>query len=88
MCSFIKDFCKNLSNKSFFLYFVNGEDSKVEDQLLLDYSSLLTANDPPSFRFESNIIRALGVDHFSITLTASKPLLEDVYRYYLNPLEV
>ena len=37
----IQDFCKNLCQKSFYVYFVNGEDNKVEDVLNLDYSSLL-----------------------------------------------
>lgn len=30
----------------------------------------------------------MGVDSFSLKLTADKPLLLDLYRQYLNPLEV
>lgn len=86
--SAIQDFCKNISSKQFYLYFVNSEDNKVEHSLLLDYSCLLTPTHPPSFSFESNTIRAMGVDSFSLKLTADKPLLLDLYRQYLNPLEV
>ena len=38
--------------------------------------------------FESNTVRAFNVDSFSLTLTADKPLLGEVYRHYLNPFEV
>jgi len=55
---------------------------------MIDYSSLLTANSPVAYNLESNIIRALGIDSFSLKITADKPLLEDVYKHFLNPLEV
>lgn len=55
---------------------------------MIDYSSLLTANTPVVYNLESNIIRVLGVDSFSLKMTADKQLLEDVYKHFLNPLEV
>ena len=55
---------------------------------MIDYSSLLTANPPVVYNLESNIIRVLGVDSFSLKMTADKQLLEDVYKHFLNPLEV
>lgn len=55
---------------------------------MIDYSCLLTANTPVVYNLESNIIRVLGVDSFSLKMTADKPLLEDVYKHFLNPLEV
>ena len=41
----------------------------------MDYSFLLTAANPVQYSFESNIIRALGIDSFSLKITADKALL-------------
>jgi hypothetical protein len=55
---------------------------------MIDYSSLLTANSPVAYNLESKIIRVLGIDSFCLKITADKPLLEDIYKHFLNPLEV
>lgn len=33
-------------------------------------------------------IKVMGIDLFTITIEANKQLLQDMYRHYLNPLEV
>ncbi len=55
----------------------------------MDYSSLLGVKEgQPKFSFESKTIKVLNIDNFTLTLTADKPLLGEIYRHYLNPFEV
>ena len=85
------DFCKTITSKNFYVYFVNAEDSKVADSLLIDVSSLLMAKGEqakPSFSFESSTIKVMDIDWFEIRIEADKELLQETYRHFLNPLQV
>ncbi|KAL4490305.1 hypothetical protein ABPG72_004344 [Tetrahymena utriculariae] len=83
------DFCKNLTKKEFYIYFVNSEDSKIKQEIYIDYSQLLSINsEKPEFEYSNNKLLIIEIEDFKFKLIADKPLLQPLYKHYLNPLEI
>lgn len=65
------------------------EECKVIQEIELDISEILTYSaDKLSFGYSNDKLKILQIENFEMTLEFDKPLLQDVFRHYLNPMEV